>query len=93
MSCAIERKSYTIFQVEFLLIFKTPGKIINGFLQFSDPFLRHGGKGHGIPQHRPKKYFCGMCGDNFTLETLSNYLRYSPDMIDMSMGKKEVIHL
>ena len=81
------------FQGKYFIILKAPGKFIDGFFKALNLFVTFIRKREGIVQHGNQKRFCGVSADYLALESSINQIRHPSDMINMRMGKKQIINI
>jgi hypothetical protein len=91
--CPSQPERDVFFQVEGLVEFKSPRKVVDGPFDPADEPLGNPGKFHGIGQHGVKQGLGGMGADDFALKSLLDQFRHASDVIDVGMGEKQVVDL
>ena len=66
---------------------------LNGFFKVLNLFVAFIRKKGRIVQHENQKRFCGVSADYLALKSSVNQIRHPFDMINMRMGKKQIINI
>ncbi len=81
------------FQGEGLVQLKAPGKVVNGRFEFFCLPVGSAREGQSVVEHGQKQGLCGMGANDFTLKPGFYEIRYPANVVNMSVGEKEVVDL
>ncbi len=93
MAGIFQMKGNAVFELKGVIHLESPGQIVDSGFHGPDLTVGAAGKGHAVPEHGDQQSLGGISADDLAFEPGIDKIRNPADMINVGMGKKQVIDI